>query len=266
MPGTSRITAAEYLKTLDLYLELGNVDRVADRLGLVGNTVWSRLVRLGRMVTPQGGNHSIDFLTYPGHVQSLREKLEQGILPRNTTEQNRPPQVSAAERLRTLDLYLEHQSITQVAKLLGISYPNTRTRLLKLGLVLQPRGKATKTVAKLNDMDTIAQVRKQLQAGINVNYERTHVAQQESSATNLLQTLDLYLELQSAQRVANATGVGVMTVRRQLRQLGIVMPGPGPRRAGAVIEANGKKHIAAIRRQLTKQAFTEAVAALNDPI
>ncbi len=68
VPGRSKISAQEKLHTLNLYLNLGNSNRVAERLGISGAAVRDRLYAMG-VKTPGPGEHDLG----PMDVNTVKE-------------------------------------------------------------------------------------------------------------------------------------------------------------------------------------------------
>lgn len=80
MSGSAKISAAEKLRTLDLYIRLRNSNAVAEELGLAGPTVRNRLRVLGVRLLPQGYS-TVASSDWNDHkrLREIREALEQEV-------------------------------------------------------------------------------------------------------------------------------------------------------------------------------------------
>lgn len=74
--------------------------------------------------------------------------------------------LSATDKLRTLELYLRHQSLTVVAQVLGISTTGVRCRLVAMGVVMRPPGNSKATVRSVNGQENINTLRAALTAAV----------------------------------------------------------------------------------------------------
>lgn len=82
------------------------------------------------------------------------------------------PKVSAAEQLRTLDLYFALNSSSRASEKLGISAAAVRDRLYALGVELIPRGYRRVSAADCNDPDVIRELRVRLIAEARVDQRK----------------------------------------------------------------------------------------------
>lgn len=166
------VSAEEYLQILELYLVHQNISRVSQEVNCGRNTVGKRLQDLGVVLrSPSRSRLSVQDLNPPEKIDSIRTQLKD--LAGRPLSRKRSSPLTAAERLQTLDLYLQFQNSNQVGKKLGVRGEAIRQRLKVMGVQLRPRGQHSIQLEQVNEPEFLAGLRSRLQ---------DEVAQEERAA------------------------------------------------------------------------------------
>ena len=162
-----RVTAAEKLRTLDLYKELQSTKAVGQRLGLSSSAVRNRLKSMKVKCRPsrQSNLTVADMNGGEAKLQAIRDHWAHQV----RVENEYPPGVGLVPveaMYVTLKLYLETENMGEVARRLKMTPPAVLYRLRQLGLESRPRGMRTAPLAKFTDMDVVKAKLAELEAEV----------------------------------------------------------------------------------------------------
>ncbi len=251
MPAT-----ADKLRTLELYLQHQNASIVAEKQNICITTVFKRLRRVGVTPRPQGASKvRVEDLNDPDMLTATLKGLREQAARDKEQPKKRPipasKYVSAADKLRLVELMLQHNNTSAVAKILGVAQTVVLMRLNRLGLKSKGSDRRI-TFEQLNGVDKIAEVQEQLrQAAKREILWCQEADHRRYSAETLLETLEFYEDLQTRASTAQALGVNEDTVSRRLRTLGLKLTSvTGIGRRATFIEVNGPDKIDSVKRQL----------------
>jgi hypothetical protein len=166
-----RVSATDYLETLDLYIKYQSTTLVGPELNLVPTTIVYRLHKLGVRMRHGGVGATVEELNGVEFLSQLRRRLQQeagqegpGPKPWSTRPYSADP-LTAAERLQTLELYIELQNARVVGLRIGISGSAVAARIRRLGLNIGSRGRGQPMrFEDANDSTAIEKVLLQLRA------------------------------------------------------------------------------------------------------
>jgi transposase len=245
------VTPETYLETLDLYLQHQSTRRVAEILRVHRDTVINRLNHLG-VKRPQERGSAVEAVNPPGHLEAVRQDLLTQI--ERGDQQSRL--LSADDYLRTLELYLEHQSTVKVGAILGISARSASIRLVAMGV--KPRATSAHQRAQdFNDPDHLVALLQRLAEGDLGDLARSDRRWRSTrSAAETLQIVELYLELQNINKVAKRVGLSPSTVSDRLSRLGFTLK-PKGRYGASVQDLNGREFIEGVLATLRAQVARE---------
>ena len=170
-----------------------------------------------------------------------------------------PSRLSAADKLATVELYFKLQSTHLVAEKLGLNRKTVMHRLGLLGIRTRENG-ASPPAEEYNDMNhvnrIIAELKREVKHEKKVPVRR--YGHEGVPASVLLETLELYFELENTTAAGKKMGVGPKTVSDRLRPLGVVMHEPGRRRKGVTLrDLNDMNEIASTIERLKAEAALE---------
>ena len=175
---------------------------------------------------------------------------------------NHKSSVSSAAYLETLELYLRLEYPQPVADLLNVTGATVRRRLNNLGINLRPTGRQRlySSIADNNDMEYIARLRRQLRSKAIEESEPSDKVPLSwgLSATQALETLELYFELQGCGAVGKRLRLPAGTVAGRLRRLGVNLRPPSATNV-RVEDVNDMEYIATIKKRLRDQIAAEKV-------
>ena len=162
-----RVTAAEKLRTLDLYTELQNTRAVGRKLGITSSAVRNRLKSMKVKLRPSRKNKVTvaDANGGEAKLQAIREHWAHQV----RVENEYPPGVGLVPveaMYVTLKLYLETENMGEVARRLKMTPPAVLYRLRQLGLETRPRGMRTAPLAKFTDMVVVKAKLAELEAEV----------------------------------------------------------------------------------------------------
>jgi predicted transcriptional regulator len=243
------IHPAVHLRTLELYEQYMSCETVGSILGVSDRTVSMRLGDLGLKLPPgQGPDRKLEDVNDPVAIEAVKRRLRTKTV-HVSAHQLRTP----ATYLQTMELYLEHQSVKAVARILGLTPGAIHYRLRDLGLTA-PWESSTRTVEERHGADFIRGVVERLRSEVATDTttlaERRNLAYRAPlTSQQKLETLELYIELQSAQRVAARLGLSAPTVKYRIESLGLRMR-PVGRNQPSFEDANGTAAIQRVRDRL----------------
>ncbi len=164
--------------------------------------------------------------------------------------------LKAAAKLRTLELYLDNQSVTVTAEKLGVSTHAVIDRLRSIGITLRPVGRTRVLVQHQNDpamlAATIKGLRQQAAKDRAQKPKTTKPAKPNLTAQERLRTFELYLKHRDTMKVAAILGVDRSVVSMRLTRLGLKTP--GNLKDVSLEQLNGIAKIAGIHQQLRQAA------------
>jgi hypothetical protein len=136
-----RVSAEDLLRTLDLYIKHQKSSDVARALNLTSAAVAYRMRMLGVQLRRGGQPATVEELNGREFLDSLRHYL-QASPPRRPVRSTARygSRLSAADVLRTVELYQQYQTLRAVGERLGISLQSVSRRLQRAGFECRPMG------------------------------------------------------------------------------------------------------------------------------